>query len=134
VALSAPQEPQPRKVKRVANGGRERRVPVRQATDLPAIARPSVPIRSAPPDITTCHSDVHCPTIHTAEGPGGSGRLAGLTLGGGSTMRGSLFGRDHNHVHDRVLVSPANRPARSRSVSGSERWPDTAAARPGRGA
>lgn len=46
------------------------------------------------------------------------------------TVRASLSRTQPLHIFDRALVSRASRPARSRS--GSERWPDTAAVRPGR--
>jgi hypothetical protein len=67
-----------------------------------------------------------------AEGRPGSGR-AGWTLGGDSAQSAPPF-PGPNHGKDRGLGHcVARQPsARSRSVSGSERWPEQAAARPGR--
>ena len=53
------------------------------------------------------------------EGPDGSGRVAGVMLGGGSAQCAPPSpGRNHCDVHDRATLSRASRPARSRSEPG----------------
>jgi hypothetical protein len=93
----------------------------------------SLPIPPAPPKPTLHHRDDHRPAVAPPEGPAGSGRVAGLTLGGRlRTMRASLSRTQplpHTQPSPRVTHQP---PGALEEQSGSERWPDAAAARPGR--
>jgi len=67
--------------------------------------------------VSSCHRNDH-PERSTSEGPMGSGRAAGLTLGGRlRTIRASLSRTRLRHRHN--PLSRASRPARSRSGAGA---------------
>jgi hypothetical protein len=73
---------------------------------------PSGPTERDPLATVTITAQKSC----RSEGPDGSGRAAGLTLGGGSAQCAPPSpGRNHYHVHNQALVSRASRPPRSRS-------------------
>jgi hypothetical protein len=103
---------------------------LRQAPGLPAIAGPGVvgapgssrllAIRPAPPDVTRLPPRPSQPDDGCAEGSDGSGRVAGLRLGGRlRTMRASLSRAQPRLPHPWPdTVSRASRPVRSRSGAG----------------
>lgn len=63
---------------------------------------------------------INWPMINHAEGPAGSGRVAGWTLGGGSARCAPPApGSNHGKISTCVTVSRASRPARSRSGAGA---------------
>lgn len=59
----------------------------------------------------------------------GSERVASLTLGGGSAQSAAV---DNDNVHDHDYLVAREPPGALAERSGSERWPDIAAARSGR--
>jgi hypothetical protein len=75
-----------------------------------------LPIPPDPPDATDRPTVKNRHNDQRVEGPAGSGRGAGLTLGGDSAQSApSSPGRNHNRCHRRSAVSRASHPARSRS-------------------
>jgi hypothetical protein len=70
---------------------------------------------------------------HPREGPDGLGRAAGLTLGGRlRTMRASLLRTQARWIYIGGNSVTREPPGALAERSGSERWPEQAAARPGR--